>query len=167
MSTNILVNHIPEAPEAVAGGGTVTDIIVDSPNGTIDVTNGEVTTSGTIHIDVDLPSVIGNLYNNPSLVTLDHTLGGLFNAGVGVPTVVFVTSDNAGTIGGTTTINATNGDLTAGWELVVTFLVAATTIVHGSNFSSTGAKTLPTSASSGQSFRYIWDDSAGKYKYYA
>jgi len=108
-------------------------------------------------------AALSNLYANPTLVTLDHTAGGSFTAGLGVPAVIFVTSDNAGTIA-TTTIGSTAGDLTAGWELVVTFIVASTVVAHSAIFSETDALALPTEATAGQSFRYIWDDAAGKFK---
>jgi len=108
-----------------------------------------------------------NLYAGPSLVTINHTSGGLFVSGLGLPAIVFVTSDNAGTISATTTIDSQSpGDLTGGWELVVTFLVASTTVAHGTSFTSTNAKTLPTSASANQTFRYIWDGGVSKWKYY-
>jgi hypothetical protein len=116
--------------------------------------------------DVD-DAAASNLYAQPTLVTLDHTAGGTFTAGLGVPSVIFVTSDNATTILGTTTINATAGDVTGGWELVVTFLVASTTVAHNAIFTSTGGLTLAVAATAGQSFRYIWDLSASKYKRYS
>jgi len=116
------------------------------------------------YVDTAIATAIDNLYAGPGEVTIDHTAGGTFTAGQGLPSVIFVTSDNAGTIGGTTTIDSIAGDTIGGWELVVTFIVASTTVAHGTSFTATSALALPTSATAGQSFRYLWDSSVSKWK---
>jgi len=154
----------------LSGTGGTSQVLQQSTSGAA-ITVGQLASTdlsdvASLATTTNVSDAVANLYGNPALVTLDHTLGGTFTAGLGLPSVIFVTSDNAGTIA-TTTIGATDGDLSSGWELVVTFIVASTTVVHGANFSATGALALPTTATAGQSFRYIWDNVAVKYKRFA
>lgn len=159
--------HIRTVTPAVPGGGTVTEVIVTSPNATIGVTNGDITTSGTIELDVAYGSTANTAVqgNDVRVAGGDPqffvpTAGGTVSpTATGAEIHCFISP--AGTLA-TLTLTLPTGNI-KGQVLWATFNQIITALTVTNTNTDTKGFASPSAATATTTYGWVWDSISTKW----